>query len=29
MNQTIETILNHRSVRDFEDKALTKEQLQR
>lgn len=27
MNQTIETILNHRSVRDFEDKALTKEQI--
>lgn len=27
MNQTIETILNHRSVRDFEDKGLTKDQI--
>ncbi|WP_019153458.1 oxygen-insensitive NADPH nitroreductase [Robertmurraya massiliosenegalensis] len=28
MNQVIETILNHRSVRKFEDKPLTKEQIE-
>ncbi|MBP2077942.1 oxygen-insensitive NADPH nitroreductase [Oceanobacillus polygoni] len=27
MNQTIETILNHRSIRKFKDEALTKEQI--
>lgn len=28
MNQTIETILNHRSIREFTDEKLTKEQIQ-
>jgi len=28
MNQAIETILNHRSVRNFEDKLLTREQIE-
>jgi FMN reductase (NADPH) len=28
MNQVIETLLNHRSVRDFEDKLLTREQIE-
>ena len=28
MNQTIETMLSHRSVRRFEDKSLTKEQIE-
>jgi FMN reductase (NADPH) len=28
MNQTIETILSHRSIRHFEDKSLTKEQIE-
>jgi FMN reductase (NADPH) len=28
MNETIQTLLNHRSIRKFEDKELTKEQIQ-
>ena len=28
MNQTIETLLSHRSVRHFEDKPLTNEQIE-
>jgi FMN reductase (NADPH) len=28
MNQVIETLINHRSIRSFEDKALTQEQIE-